>query len=861
VETDYYQAVVNTDGSLTFVDKAGRKTFLKNAPRFYFNYGRTVDSKKGPDNNSFEKDGDRDGIPDGWTVNKEYIRISSERASDGRQSLKFNMTTPEKDAKIASSSKMPVARDRYYTVGFDYYLSGAAKGGWDRLRLHICYDTGSSWRRTTSLSDLDDIYGIIPANAAGSWRHVSFDWLPPLEAKSFYLEFHMDSNAAAELFIDNVLVTEKSYDYTSNGSGIDYRFTAEGDSTTLTAVDDGNPFVRVTHQYVLENHSPYVRYAALLEYKQDVEVNEERFDFLVPGQNARVMKRDCRFERFNASREYHSDLFSPKVVKFGSGLSFLDSDTMDSMKLKAVGGDAQLSFYADHRLTHPHFYFTADEGVIRMDRTRRPAKTRYSVSLCFALHPGGPLRSIIKTRQPYGYDAALSLSSHPDDWTYARTKALAYGSENEKSKVYGLKGIASRGIGWTHGVFAVKRNQAFGLDDPADRALVDRMSQDGVEVVGHTIGPGTDSRQDVRAGLQALAEYKARNWIDHGATSGTGNLENLHSRGALKGDDHYILDLLDQGNYRYAWSYVDLSTEDNALNMLKPESPAAIRPFLFYNNRLDDNPGDQKRIFLWSTVNTEKRPEEYYTSDRVDRLIRERGIHIGHEYFGYQTCENHAFYSKNGTIEISPRFDAQLEYIAQKRAQGQLWSPTVAALGDYLTALKDVALTYNPDGTLGLTNNSSADLTGITLLAEENVRSVAVNRQDLASFGGYYGDREIVLPTLASGGSMLLKITYGNRDFSIPTIFSKDGGKNKVNEIAAVWDEAQKILTMSAEAPGGTYTFGVRIRSLANKTICVKDAATDRLVGEYKASGLGVISFTVSLDSLRTFRIGEKKRD
>lgn len=857
LETDYYRAIMNTDGSLTFVDKDGVKTFLKNAPLFYFNYGRTIDSDKGPDNDSFEKDDDRDGIPDDWTVNKEYIRISSEHASDGHNSLKFNMTSPESDAKIASSSKMTIAKDRFYTVSFDYYLGSYTSGGWSCLRLYIYYYDGSSWQRTASLTDLNDFFRIIPVNIIGTWRHVSFDWMPPAKAQSFYLHFYMDSDAVAALYIDNVFVTEKSYDYTSNGSGIDYRLTAEGDSTTLTAVDDSNAFVKVTHQYVIENHSPYVQYTASLQYKQKVYVNEERFDFLIPGQNVRVMKRDFEFESFDASKAYYSDRYSPKVVKFGSGLSFLGSDTMDSTKLKALGENTQLSFYADYLLNHPHFYFTANDGVIRMDQTQRLANTQYSVSLCFAIHPSEPLKSLIKTRQPYGYDAVLTLSSHPDDWTYARTKALAYGSEDEHSKVYGIRGIASRGIGWTYGVFAVKMTQTFGLDDPTHKALVDRMYQDGVEVIGHTISPGIESRQDVLAGLQTLAKYDARNWMDHGVSTGTGNFEGLCSRGALKGDDYYILDLLDQYNYQYAWSYIDLSTEENALNMLEPEGTSAIRPFLFYNNRVDDNISDQKKIFLWSTVNTNKRPEEYYTRGRIDSLIRERGAHIGHEYFGYQTCENHAFYDNDGTIEIYPKFDSQLEYIAEKRADCQLWSPTVAALGGYLVPLKDVALTYNPDGTIRVTNNSYANLTGITLLAEQDVRSVAMNHHDLVSFGGFYGDREIVLPTLVSGESLVLEITYGNKDSSKPTIVSNNRGKNKVNEITGYWDDVHKILTMTAEARKGRYSFSVRIPSLANKTIRVKDLTTDMLVGEYRASDLGEITFTVYLGSLRTFKIGE----
>ncbi len=322
---------------------------------------------------------------------------------------------------------------------------------------------------------------------------------------------------------------------------------------------------------------------------------------------------------------------------------------------------------------------------------------------------------------------------------------------------------------------------------------------------------------------------------------------------------NYILDLLDQYNYQYAWSYIDLSTDNYALNILKPSSTWDIRPFLFYNNRVDDNVNDNKKIYLWSTINTIKKPDWFYTNDRVNTLISERGVHIGHEYFGYPNCVKHAWYNNNGTIEIWPTFDSQLEYIAGKRAAGLLWSPPRIELGDYLVPLKDVEVRYNSDGSYTVTNNSSASVTGITLLAEENIQSVTIDNYDLVSFGGSFGDKEMALPTIASGDSVVLNISYGDKDSSVPTIVSNDTGKNKVNEITGYWDDTSKILTMTAEGRGGNYSFTVTIPSLANKTIIVKDVTIDTIIGEYDASGSGAITFTASLDSLHTFKIIAEK--
>jgi hypothetical protein len=569
------------------------------------------------------------------------------------------------------------------------------------------------------------------------------------------------------------------------------------------------------------------------------------------------MTRNLQLTSFDTSKAYWSDLYTPKVVKFANGLSFLGSDTMESMRLRTYGSNSQISFYSDYRQNHPHFYYIKNGGgaTTPVNETQRTAGDTYSASVTFAIDTNESLRYLVKTRQPYGYDAILTLTNHPDSETLARIKAVAYGSEDESDPDYGKKGIAGRGIGWTKGVFVSGAGSYADLSQAAFKTLIDQMYQDGIVIVGHTITTVTDSRAVVAAGLATLSQYNARCWIDHYATSGGSNWEDLASQGAIKGSDYYILDLLDQYNYQYAWSYIDLSTDNYALNMLKPSATSDIRPFLFYNNRVDDNVNDNKKIYLWSTINTKGTPDWFYTNDGVNTLISERGVHIAHEYYGYYTCENHAWYNNNGTIEIYPPFDCQLEYIAGKRAAGLLWSPPRIELGDYLVPLKDVLVTYNSDGTITVTNNSLVDVTGITLLAENNIQSVTIDNYDLVSFGDSYGDKEMVLPTIASGGSVVLNISYGTKDSSVPTIVSNDTGKNKVNEITGYWDDTNRILTMTAEGRSGDCSFTVTIPLLANRTIMVKDVTINTIIGEYDASDSGAITFTASLGSLHTFKI------
>jgi hypothetical protein len=848
VDTDYYRAVINMNGSLDILNKNTETAILKNSPRLYFDYGETNSTPTviTVPNGSFEIDDNNDNIPDGWVIDKPYIRLSSEQARSGNKSLKLNTTDTNTESANVYSPLFTAVQGTQYTISIDSYASSFTSGS---VMVYIyCYKTpdgsGAGWINSSPL--------VVPTTC-GSWFTTSVDWKPPSNVLSFKILIFMNSSTTATIYFDNVSLAKRDFLYGYNNDNIEHTLTVNGNTTIITAVDDTNPYVKVNHQYRLNTHSPHINYMVTMQYKQNVLISEERCDFVATSQNILVMTRDMQLGPHNAAQ---TDIYTPKVIRFDNGLSFLGQDTMESMYLTFSGVNSLIRFYSDFGLNHPHYYFTKDSNnVIYTNETQRTAGDTYSASVTFTVDTTESWPYLVKTRQPYGYDAILTLSNHSDNETLDRLKAVAYGTTNESDPNYGKKGIAGRGIGWTKAVFVSDASPYASLADANFKTLTDKLYRDGVEIIGHSITPATDSRTVVASGLATLSQYNARNWIDHGASGGMGNWEDLASQGAIKDSGNYILDLLDQYNYQYAWSYLDVYTNNNALNMLTPDSTTSIRPFLFYNNNIDDNIHDNKKLYLWSTINTRKQPETFYTSDRVDNLIRERGVHIGHEYLAYESLENHAWYNDNGTLKICPTFDSELEYIAQKKAAGLLWSPTVVDLGDYLVSLKDVLVNYNNDGSVTVTNNNTAAITGITLLAENNIQSVKIGDYDLVSFGGSYGEKELVLPTIASGNSVTLNISFGTKGPFIPTIVSNDTGKNKINEITGYWDEPNKTLIMTAVGHGYNYSFTVTIPSRTNRTMIVKDITTNSTIGRYVSSHSGAIIFTAPLDSLHTFQI------
>ena len=92
ITSDYYYGFINANGTMRFANKSTGATIVDNAPSYFLNYGSNTTSDVSPVNPSFETDSNSDGIPDGWTIDKTFIRQSSDVASNGTKSLKFDTT-------------------------------------------------------------------------------------------------------------------------------------------------------------------------------------------------------------------------------------------------------------------------------------------------------------------------------------------------------------------------------------------------------------------------------------------------------------------------------------------------------------------------------------------------------------------------------------------------------------------------------------------------------------------------------------------------------------------------------------------------------------------------------------------------
>ena len=226
-----YTPSLNYSGTDSFTYKVNDGKADSNVSAVSINVYTTV----ALNNSSFESDANSDGIPDGWVVDKTYIRQSATYASDGSKSLKFNMTSSDTNARKAFSSLMPVNSGKSYSISMDSYYSGImnATGAY----VYICYYTTTDDSGTEAYS-----YIASAPKISGTWKTSALTWTPPATTKSFKLLLYAESTAVTSLYWDNIKVMANTLNTVPVLATIGNKTVDEGSTLnfTVSATDADN---------------------------------------------------------------------------------------------------------------------------------------------------------------------------------------------------------------------------------------------------------------------------------------------------------------------------------------------------------------------------------------------------------------------------------------------------------------------------------------------------------------------------------------------------------------------------------------------------------------------------------------------
>ncbi len=460
-------------------------------------------------------------------------------------------------------------------------------------------------------------------------------------------------------------------------------------------------------------------------------------------------------------------------------LTMLLGDEADGLSVRRLPGKVRVRLDLNSVEARPFFHFAActDNWKDPNQRLILPARLLLSGEVQeadVALFSFGAT-PLVKARYPDGRRAALVITDHADQTAAPTLRALAGGTSDASDPRWGQGGLLGHGLPITKALWlrsgerdpaAVGRGPKGGLSgqsgqtgqqdprmrrgDPEDRrardsdggerddlellqqlgpgqadengggrpqlddpqvvALADRLFAAGWEVIPHSATPIRDSRDLTAQALAYFRRFSAKSWIDHQPYT---NCEALVNQGYLPGR-YGITDLLDQHGYQYAWAGLDMPPGD--LNLLLPRRMDRYVPVIWPVGRMASGTPTGLWLFrsMLAFIET-PRFFEMYGTDPLDRLERERGLHIAHTYLEDFHPQKSWFGRRNllvagkrpREVVLDPRLDALFSSLAARVARGSMWVPTMSHLGDHLRAMAGVTAILETDGSATLRSKTA----------------------------------------------------------------------------------------------------------------------------------------------------------
>lgn len=402
--------------------------------------------------------------------------------------------------------------------------------------------------------------------------------------------------------------------------------------------------------------------------------------------------------------------FDPKwlsVRRGDNGYSLVVDDGVDAVVVKSGGGRVSLRIELETTEARPFVHDAACRDQWRAPNAHVPLPARLRTvdehvhTRVQWIPDAAPM--LAKAKFPDGRRAALVITDHADQTTARTFAALVHGRSDQSSATMGL--LAHR-LRITKSLFAHGTDRPQ-LESPEVVKLADQLYVAGSEIVPHSATPKRDERPVTMAALDTFARWHARTWIDHQPET---NCEAFGDQGFRSSGKFAIADLLAAHGYEYVWAEVDL--EPGPLNLLRSDHLGQRAPTIWPIGRLDVGGPAGLWMFRsqWAFLEA-KHFYNMYSPAALDRLERERGLHIAHTYLETYHPPHTKFGLKNlivpvdphekaggpGPVQLAPEFERLLASLQGRQERGTLWIPTLAALGDRLRAISDLKMTVSAD--------------------------------------------------------------------------------------------------------------------------------------------------------------------
>ncbi|MGB8930277.1 MAG: hypothetical protein WCC48_03395, partial [Anaeromyxobacteraceae bacterium] len=280
--------------------------------------------------------------------------------------------------------------------------------------------------------------------------------------------------------------------------------------------------------------------------------------------------------------------------------------------------------HLDARAQHGQFA-ALEHKIAHRDAPRHAGETERLSAVLYDLDPDRQARPVVVERWPDGARGAVVFTDHADRSDPEALRAILWGASDAAGTPG--RGFLGRGVRLTRSFFV--HAPAGGLDDEETIAVADDLAAAGSEVALHSITDWRDSPAEVREGLAAVARWSPGTWIDHQPYT---NCEAFSSEGWRASGPFGVRDELARGGIRWIWAAGDVAgfRAVEVANVLATGPVDAAAPAIYPF-------AEDPRLWVFQSSMFYATPEalsEALSGLALERLEQERGLFVGHTYFG-----------------------------------------------------------------------------------------------------------------------------------------------------------------------------------------------------------------------------------
>jgi len=320
-------------------------------------------------------------------------------------------------------------------------------------------------------------------------------------------------------------------------------------------------------------------------------------------------------------------------------------------------------------------------------------------------------------RYPFGKKAALCISSDADEENENRLKSVFWGTSNESSPCFGKKGLLYNNIKLCNTVFGANFQEMQNLE-----TVWDSIFSAGNTIGYHTYYPWADDMGLLEFSLShELVDYNIQMWIDHSLWN---NPECLAREGWIQTSQYYVLDILNNNKFKYAWLCLNRENSFNSFDdfrQLPHRVYAMTDDFeLFFFERIMG--------MVWQRTDHPEWSFDYIVNEEnLNDLLENEGLcHIYTHLCQTSSDVRIAFYNENAdSCWIKPEVEERFQLLNEYQQNRGLWIAPPEIIYDRLLTIDSVMVVDFSNSTTGvdvsLMNYSSSDISNFCFEIDDRI--------------------------------------------------------------------------------------------------------------------------------------------